>query len=221
LPQALPVRHTWDVAAARSSSPDASTTDAARVSRSAAGCLILAAAANLTAVVLFNLRDGVNDGPPPTHAYLVLERGLFMAGMLVSALGFSLLAERDRDSLLLRLGTLGYLAAGVVGVVAETMELAGLEVYPTTVAYVVTAFLGQAVIGLALARSGLVAPWLGRLTLVWNLGWLAGLTIFSPDDVYYPVLHLLMTVPIGIALLRSPAASGTGSPVGTPQPGSG
>jgi hypothetical protein len=180
-------------------------TDAARVSRSAACCLLVAAAANLTAVVLFNLRDGVNGGPPPTHAYLVLERGLFMAGMLVSALGFCLLAERDRDSALLRFGTLGYLAAGVVGVVAETMDLADLEAYPTTVAYVVLAYLGQAVIGLALALSRLVTPWLGWLTLAWNIGCLAVLSIGSPDDVYYPVLHLLMAIPIGIALLRSPA----------------
>lgn len=176
-----------------------------RVSRSAAGCLILAAAANLTAVVLFNLRDGVNNGPPPTHGYLVAERGLFMAGMLVSALGFCLLAERDRGSELLRFGTLGYLAAGVIGVVAETMSLAHIGAYPTTVAYVVLAFLGQAIIGLALGRSGLVTPWLAWLTLAWNLAWLAGLSIGSPDDVYYPVLHLLMPIPIGIALLRSAA----------------
>jgi hypothetical protein len=86
-------------------------TNATRVSRCAAGCLILAAAANLTAVVLFNLCDGVNNGPPPTHAYLVLERGQFMVGMLVSAFGLCLLAERDRGLGLLRFGT-GYLAAG-------------------------------------------------------------------------------------------------------------
>jgi hypothetical protein len=154
--------------------------------------------------VLFGLRDGVNNGAPPTHAYLVAERGLFMAGMLVSALGFCLLAERDRGSVLLRFGTLGYLAAGVVGVVAETMELAHLEAYPTTVAYVVLAFLGQAIIGLALARSDLVTPWLGWLTLAWNIACLVVLSIGCPDDVYFPVLHLMMPIPIGIALLRSP-----------------
>jgi hypothetical protein len=180
-------------------------TSATRVSRSAAGCLLLAAAANLAAVLLFSLRDGVNSGPPPTHAYLVAERGLFMAGILVSALAFCLLAERDRDSVLLRIGTLGYLAAGVVGVVAETMGLASVQAYPTTVAYVVIAFLSQAIIGLALALSGLVAPWLGWLTLIWNIAWLLGLSIASPDDVYFPVLHLLMPIPIGVALLRSPA----------------
>lgn len=180
-------------------------TSATRVSRSAAGCLLLAAAANFTAVVLFNLRDGVNNGSPPTHAYLVVERGLFMAGMLVSALGFCLLVERDRGSVLLRFGTLGYLAAGVVGVVAETMGLAYLEAYPTTVAYVVLAFLSQAIIGLALARSGLVTPWLGWLTLAWNIACLLVLSIGRPNDVYFPALHLLMPVPIGIALVRSPA----------------
>jgi hypothetical protein len=180
-------------------------TNETRVSRSAAGCLLLAAAANVTAVVLFNLRDGVNNGSPPTHAYLVIERSLFMAGMLVSALGFCLLAERDRDSVLFRFGTLGYLAAGVVGVVAETMNLAHLEAYPTTVAYVVLAFLGQAIIGLSLARSDLVRPWLGWLTLAWNIASLVVLSMSRPNDVYYPALHLVMPIPIGIALLRSPA----------------
>jgi hypothetical protein len=180
-------------------------TNAAHISRSAAGLLLVAAAANLTAVVLFSLRDGVNGGAPPTDAYLFAERGLFMAGMLVSALAFSLLAERVRDSVLMRIGTLGYLAAGVVGVVAETMDFGPLQAYPTTVAYVVIAFLSQAIIGLALALSGLVAPWLGWLTLVWNIAWLLGLSIGNPDDVYFPVLHLMMAVPIGVALLHSPA----------------
>ena len=136
-----------------------------------------------------------------------------MAGMLVSALGFCLLAERDRGSLLLSFGTLGYVAAGVVGVVAETMQLAHLEAYPTTVAYVVLAFLGQAIIGLALAMSDLVTALLGWLTVAWNIVWLLVLSIGSPDDVYFPVLHLLMPIPIGIALLRSPAR-----PVATARP---
>ena len=149
-------------------------------------------------------RNGVAGGPPPSYGYLIAERGLLMAAMLVSALGFCLLGDdQRRGSALLRVGTLGYLAAGVVGVVAETMTLVDRAAYPTTAAYVVLAFLTQAVIGLALARSGLVAPCVGWLTLVWNLAWLVGLSLGSPGDIYFPILHLVMTIPIGIALLRS------------------
>ena len=178
-------------------------TNVHRVSRHAGVLLLVAAAADVAAVVLFMLRDGVAGGPPPSQVYLIAERGLFMAGMLVSALGFCLLdVDRHSGSALLRFGALGYLEAGIVGVVAETMDLADRGAYPTTVAYVVMAFLSQALIGLALARSGLVASWLGWLTVVWNLAWLVGLSFASPSDVYFPILHLVMPIPIGIALLR-------------------
>ena len=180
------------------------TTDVHRMSWSAGVLLLIAAAANLAGVVLFFLRNGVAGGQPPSYGYLIAERGLLMAAMLVSALGFCLLGDdQRRRSALLRVGTLGYLAAGVVGVVAETMTLVDRAAYPTTAAYVVLAFLTQAVIGLALARSELVAPWVGWLTLVWNLAWLVGLSLGSPGDIYFPILHLLMPIPIGIALLRT------------------
>lgn len=178
-------------------------TNVHRVSRHAGVLLLVAAAANVAAVVLFTVRDGVDGGPPPSQVYLIVERGLIMAGMMVSALGFCILTvDRNRGSALLRFGAMAYLAAGVVGVVAETMDLAGRGAYPTTVAYVVMAFLSQALIGLALARSRLVAPWLGWLTVVWNLAWLTGLWFASPSDVYFPILHLVMPIPLGIALLR-------------------
>jgi hypothetical protein len=174
------------------------------MSRPAGLLLIAAAAGNFAGVVLFSMRDGVNGGAPPSHAYLVAERGLFAAGMVVSALGFCLLDDLSvRGSALMRAGALGYFAAAAVGVVAETLQLSHLEAYPTTVAYVVLAFFGQAVIGAALALGELVPAWLGWLTMVWNLGWLVGLSLASPDDVYYPVLHLMMPILIGIALLRS------------------
>ena len=200
--QSRPARHAADPAASRWGSGHRAADLGVSVARPAGALLLAAASANLAGVVLFLLRDGVNGGLPPNQAYLIAERGLIMAGMLVSALGFCLLDDRERDSVLLRFGTLGYLAAGVIGVVAETMNLAGQAVYPATAAYVVLAFLTQAVIGLALARNGLVKPWLGWLTLVWNMAWLVGLSLSSSDDVYFPILHLVMPIPIGIALLR-------------------
>jgi hypothetical protein len=50
--------------------------------------LLVAAAANVSAVVLFALHDGANGGLPPSHGYLVVERSLFIVGMLLSAIGF-------------------------------------------------------------------------------------------------------------------------------------
>lgn len=46
----------------------------------------------------------------------------------------------------------------------------------------------------------------GWLTAAWNAGWLVALAVGSPTDIYYPALHLVMPIPIGIALLRSPTA---------------
>jgi hypothetical protein len=62
------------------------------MSRPAGLLLIAAAAGNFAGVVLFSMRDGVNGGAPPSHAYLVAERGRFAAGMVVSASAFSMIS---------------------------------------------------------------------------------------------------------------------------------
>ena len=173
--------------------------------RAAAACLLVAAGANLAGVVMFTIRGGAAGGDAPTHAFLVAERSLFMAAMMLSALGFCLLDGRMQSpgaEALMRLGTIAYLAAGIVGITAETLELAGLAVYSTIVAYVVLSFIGQAVIGGALVASTLVPRWIAWATVLWNVCWLAGLVLVSPQDVSFPILHLVMPVFIGVALIR-------------------
>jgi hypothetical protein len=67
---------------------------------------------------------------------------------------------------------------------------------------VVLAFLGQAAIGGGLHQARMLAPWIGWATILWNLAWLLALPLFTPRDIYYPVLHHAMPLLIGGALLR-------------------
>jgi hypothetical protein len=96
-----------------------------------------------------------------------------------------------------------YLFAGVLNVLYETMELARTNPnYPVIVVAVVLAFLGQAALGGGLLQARLLAPWIGWATILWNLAWLVPLLLFTPRDIYYPVLHHAMPLLIGGALLR-------------------
>ena len=74
--------------------------------------------------------------------------------------------------------------------------------YALIVMCVVLAFLAQAAIGGALLQSRLLAAWIGWVTILWNLGWLVLLPGITPGDMYFPILHHLMPLLIGSALLR-------------------
>lgn len=140
-----------------------------------------------------------------TPRYLRWERGFIIAAVVVTALGLALLQNMLRDAgdaVFGVLGLVGYLFGAVVVVVAETASLEGNEQgYPQIVFYVVIAFLAQAAFGVALLRTGLVAGWAGWATIIWNLGWLVIFAVFRPRDIYYPVLHHVAPLIIGIALL--------------------
>lgn len=187
-----------------------------RVVDRAAGVLLLAGGfANFAGVIMFGIRGGESElavklfpswgsSGARSLAFLGTERGLFMAGMVLSALGFCLLdGRRYRPGayVFMRLGVTGYLAGSIIGVVAETLELTSTAVYPMFVVYVTLAFVSQAAIGCALSMSELVPRWIGWATVVWNLGWLAILVLARPWDVYFPVLQLVMPVLIGAALI--------------------
>ncbi|MCC7451762.1 MAG: hypothetical protein IT324_30415 [Anaerolineae bacterium] len=140
-----------------------------------------------------------------TPGYLRWERGFVIAAVLVTVLGLALLENMLRDagdSVLAHIGMLSYLFAAVVVVVAETASLSNSEWnHPQIVFYVVVAFLAQAAFGASLLRTGLVAAWVGWATILWNLGWLLIMLIVRPRDIYYPVLHHVAPLIIGIALL--------------------
>ena len=141
-----------------------------RVVDRAAGVLLLAGAfANFAGAIMFSIRGGPSEmaeelfpswgSGAASLAYLRIERGLFMAAMVLSALRFCLLdgrLYRPGAYVFMRLGVTAYLAASIIGVVAETLEVASRPVYAMFVVYVTLAFVSQAAIGCALSMSELV-----------------------------------------------------------------
>lgn len=173
--------------------------------RAAAVLLLLGNLLIFPGLMMFWMRRGHQGGAPPTHAYYVWERVFILASIIPTAIGFLLLEGQLQGTagILARVGAAAYLMAGLCGVIAEVLDLARENnyVYPLVVVYVITAFLGQAVIGGALLTSGMIAGWIGGLMIVWNLAWLVLLPLLTPRDIYFPVLHHAMPLVIGIALL--------------------
>lgn len=155
--------------------------------------------------VLFTGRAFLKWPNTETASHLLWERGLVIGGVLATVLGLALLEDMLRaagEPVLSRLGMIAYLLGAVVVVAAETAYLAKRDwIYPQIVLYVVLAFLAQAVFGASLLQTGLVAGWAGWATILWNLGWLLVMLIVRPRDIYFPVLHHIAPLIIGIALL--------------------
>ncbi len=171
----------------------------------AASLLILSFVVFGVGGVLFAGRAFLKWQIEETSSYLIWERGFVILAVLATVLGLALLEDMLRTpggTVLARLGMIAYLFGAVVVVVAETASLSKRDWnYPQIVFYVVLAFLAQAAFGAALLRTGLVVGWVGWATIIWNLGWLVVLPIISRRDIYYPVLHHVAPLLIGIALL--------------------
>lgn len=140
-----------------------------------------------------------------TPGYLYWERGFVVAALLINVLGLALLEDllgAAGEALISRLALVSYLIGAVVVIVAEMSYLHNRDwVYPSIVFHVVVAFLAQAAFGAALLQTGLVASWVGWVTIIWNLAWLIVLAIISPRNIYFPALHHIAPLIIGIALL--------------------
>jgi hypothetical protein len=104
---------------------------------------------------------------------------------------------------LARVGASTYFFGAVLLVAAEALQLPlGYDAnYPLIVIYVLLALLGQAAIGVAWLQSTLVPSWIGWVTLIWNIGGLVLLPTIMPGDMYFPILHHLMPLLMGITLL--------------------
>jgi len=139
------------------------------------------------------------------NTHLNWERGFIIAAVLTTVLGLALLEDMLRaagEPVLSRLGMVTYLCGAVVVLVTETAYLSKRDwIYPQIVLYVVLAFLAQAAFGGALLRTGIVANWVGWGTVIWNLGWLVVMGVVRPLDIYFPVLHHVAPLIIGIGLL--------------------
>jgi len=175
--------------------------------RAAGLFLVLTVVATGPGFAMFWLRRGHRGGPPRSRAHWVFERSSILSGVVLIAIGFMLLegALQNTDGrVLANIGATAYLFGGVLLVAGEALSLTlgNEKLYPVIVIYVVMAFLAQAVIGGALIQSGLVAGSIGWITILWNIAWLIVLSLISRRDMYFPILHYLMPLVIGIALLR-------------------
>jgi hypothetical protein len=157
-------------------------------------------------LIMFWERGGVKGGLPHSRAHFILERSFIMGSAILTAIGFVVLAEalQNRSGFVLGLmGSAGFLIGAVLIVAAEALSLTiGFEkLYPIVNIYVILAFLSQAVIGGSMLQSGLTAAWAGWAGIGWNMGWLVAIPLLSPRDIYFPILHSVMPLLMGIALL--------------------
>jgi hypothetical protein len=140
-----------------------------------------------------------------TRSYLFWERGLVIAALVVLILGFALLErilETAGETILAPLAMLTFFMGAVLILVAESLALSRHDFpYAPTVVYIVLAFLSQAAFGAALLRSGLLPGYIGWTTIIWNLAWLVILPIARPQNMYYPWLHHIAPLLIGLGLL--------------------
>ena len=168
--------------------------------------LVLVAVATLPGFMLFWLRRGHKGGPPRSHTHWVVERSSILSGVILIAIGFMLLQstfQHTDGEVLANIGTTALFFGGILVVAAEALMLTlGYEkVYGLIVIYVVMAFLAEAAIGGAVVQSGLLAAPIGWVTVLWNIAWLIVLPIISRREMYYAILHYVMPLVIGIALL--------------------
>lgn len=168
--------------------------------------LILSSVIFLVAAILFTIRFLWDLPIGRTPAFFLWERSLVITALMAVLLSFTLLKrllEAAGHGVLASMALVLFLVAATLAVVAETLSFPGDDIaYPPIVAYVVLSFLGQAVFGMALLRSGLLPRWVGWVTVIWNLGVLVFLVVSKPQDMYYPWLHYIAPLLIGIALLR-------------------
>ena len=170
-----------------------------------ASLLVLSATVFMLGGILFTGRAFLKWPSGETVAHMRWERGSIIVATLATVLGLVLLADMLHaagDTYLAQLGMVTYLFGALLAVVAELAFLSSGEWhYPQILCYVILAFLAQAAIGAALLQTGLLASWVGWFTVIWNLGLLLIMLIVRPRDIYYPVIHFLAPLIIGLALL--------------------
>ena len=171
----------------------------------AAWLLILCAVVFLGGGILYMGRAMLKWPAADSPTYLVWERGFVIAAVVINVAGLALLEGILRtagDPVFARVGLIATVIAVAVLLTAEATFLNSQgDARAQIVIYVVLAFLAQAAIGVGLLRTDVVAGWIGWATIIWNLGWLVLLPLVSPRDIYYPVLHHVAPLLIGIALL--------------------
>lgn len=181
-------------------------TQVLNIERASGLFLVLTIVATGPGFAMFWLRRGHRGGEPRSHTHWVVERRSILSGVVLIAIGFMLLesAFQNTDGFALaNIGATAYFFGGVLLVAAEGLALTlGFDkVVGLVNIYVVMAFLAEAAIGGAMIQSGLLAAPIGWVIILWNIAWLIVLPIISRRDLYYPILHYVMPLVIGIILL--------------------
>jgi hypothetical protein len=148
------------------------------------------------------------------------ERGILIAGYIVAAAGVAVLLRRPPagEAMVSRLATAIFWLAAAVAVVAEawsvvegssTMSGSSMMSRPWVWSVtVVLLFAAGAMLGFALLKSGLAPSWVAWMVMVWNVACLVVLWIVTPTDMYFPVLHFLPLLVVGISVAVSKVESG-------------
>ena len=167
--------------------------------------LILSSITFVPAGLLYWGRAILKRPAAQSRSYLYWERGIVIAAILFATLGWVLLGgllEAVGDGILSSIGMTIFLIGAVLIIAAETWSLNRQEwLYTTIVVAVILIFLGEAAFGGSILRTGILPGWVGWTTIIWNLGWLVILPIARSKDIYYPWLHYVTPLIIGIALL--------------------
>ncbi len=146
---------------------------------------------------------------PFANSYILWERIFVMSAVILTVPGMMLLGEifhSAGNGVMGRLGAYGYIFAAIFILTAEALGLrAASSPYPLIILYVVLAFLTQALIGAALLGTGIVPGWMGWFAILWNIAWLIILPIFAPRDIYFPVVHHVVPLFIGLYFLMGSA----------------
>jgi hypothetical protein len=182
----------------------------------AAALFLLGSLFGISGIALYtNTRYGGNEFLPD---YFLWERGLIAAAAVTSLLGFALLAVALRAAgerlfswiglSALTLGTALTLFAEWLIVSGRIWEAqAGMEWLLLAWGFVALILVCQAAYGVALLRATLLPRWIGWSLIIWNLGWLAVVVVFSAHGPYYPALFYIGPLLLGIVLLLRPAGA--------------
>ena len=179
------------------------------MARAAGLILVLGSVSNFVAVWMFSVRTRALSASAVRHSVFVTERIFIVAAVILTALGFVLLEAAlsdDSSRVLAKLGATAYLIGAMLITTGELLGLnLGGDVREFGPVYVVISFLAQACIGGAILLSGIAPTWIGWTALVWSTGWLVLLPVVSPIGIYFPVLHHIVPLVLGVALLtRTP-----------------
>ena len=167
--------------------------------------LLIAFILNLGAVVMY--AAGTEYGwvveTPTYHAW---ERALLMSSYVAAALGTAVLEPALAEAgaaILGRLAAIAFPMAASVALVMEAVTINGPEQYALIVVSMLLLFGAELLLGAAVLVSRLVPAWVGWAAVAWNVAWPVILSIVSPGDPSYPILHAIPLLMISVPLIQS------------------